>query len=378
MEGRAEEGTSVQTTEPTVTEEVIEVTETVEDAETTTQDEPKHETVRETVERARKELEKQSKENLGDKDTGIKAKPEAQGVKKPEPVKADESPDDLVPPNRLSAREKEVFNKLPPELKPAFARMVREHEAKFTNTQKEATRILEENRSIWDAVRPYATSLAERNLTIPQAIAGLLASHAKLTNPETSIQKWLEIGADIGIPEEQLAPFMQGVKAQPQSNSELVELRKQISTLESRLKQQDDLQMQASIAPIIAEGQAVANEMDSQGKYLYPELHDPELVQTRVKPLVSALVEALPTLSYGEALKRAIHTIRGDGSGNFNRLNQTRLPTQQATNTRAQAAAVSVRGRVAPAVGGLSMPDKVPDSPRKTVELAMQMLRRGV
>lgn len=376
MQGRGENIQGVEAPQPVVTEEVIEVTETVE--ETPQNDaEPKEETARETTERAFRELEKQTKENAGDKDQA-QTKPQAPEPKKSEPVALDE---DSMPPNRLSVKEKEVFNRLPAELKPAFARMVREHEAKFTKTQQEAARIVEENRGIWEAVRPYATHFAERNLTTSQAIAGLLAAHEKLTNPQTALQKWIEIGADIGISEEQLRPFLQGNSAAsvaPQRNPDVENLRQQIQTLESRLKQQDEQTFAASIAPIVAEGQAVANEMDSQGKYLYPELHDPEVVQSRVKPLVSALTEALPNLSYGDALKRAIHIMRGDSNGNFPRLNQTRLPAPNQTNTRAQQASVSVRGRASPPLNGShTKPEIVPDSVRDTVKLALEQLRRG-
>lgn len=382
-----EEVQGVQET-PRVETEVIEVTETVEDAPAESSNEEKTpESPRETAEKAYRELERQVKSDLGNKNENLEAEQttKAPGAKKPELV---ENAEDYEPPARLSIREKETFNRLPKELKPAVARLFRDHEARFTKTQQEASRLVEENRSIWDAVRPYASSIASRNMTVPQALSGLLESHKALTNPETALNAWATIGAQIGIKPEKLGKFLSEIQpelphlsgaSQPQQrNPEYEELRQKYEALESRLKKQDDEAFQSSVAPIIAEGQAVAKETDSSGRYLYPELHDPETFSTRVKPLVSAYAEIFPNLTYGQLLKKAVHEIRGGSKdeGNFGALNQTRFTAQ--TNNRAQAASASVRGRSAPSSVGQTLPDKIPDGARDTVALAMEMLRRGV
>lgn len=409
MPPRGENLSGVQEEERSPLEEVIE-----DEAEETTAEpdsgdsgatEEGEESIRDTVERAFKE-EKTKLEKDGNKDPEeSESEPIKNKAQKPDslvpppslqpPVQPPEPPEDVAPPNRLNAADKEVFNKMPKRLRAAAARMFKEHEARRVQGDQALSKLVTENRGIMEAVQPYVAEWGARNLTVPQALAGLAAAHKKLTTPETAKPTWIALGADLGIPQETLQQIQQligadgggarGVSAPSagfdiENHPTVKALRQEVNLIQGKFREQEDSELNRQVAPVIAEGQAVKNEKDASGRYLYPELHDDEVVLQRVKPLVSALLETLPGLSYGDALKRACLTIRGGASnlGNFQQLTQARLPTQQqSTHERAQSAAVSVRGRVAPSGGGFTIPDKIPDSPRKTVELALAQLKRG-
>ena len=123
--------------------------------------------------------------------------------------------------------------------------------------------------------------------------------------------------------------------------------------------------------------EAVRNEVDAKGEYIYKELHDPSFL-SQVKPLVSALVKTVPGITYSDALKRAYHTLI-DQNGNFNQQNQARL---QANNnnvsTRAASAGVSVRGksRATPLSSQEEFPEEALGSARDTVRWALKQIER--
>lgn len=371
--------------------EVVETTEVIEDVPEKTEEPVKNETARETVERIHKELEQKNTGNKDETANGGEKAPASNDPKKPAPLEQTplDSPEDYIAPARLSLREKEVFNRLPKQLKPAVARLFKDFQAQRTREQQEHSKLTEETRDIVNSIRPVWEEAANRNMTQAQFISGLAAAHKRLSHddPNVRTKKWLEIGADIELPKavlQQVQKLLQGgtgnsaAASGNSDNSEILALRGELHELKSKLSKQEQDSLQASVAPVVAEGNAVRNEVDSSGRYLYPELHDPETFNRRVKPLVSAYAEIFPDLTYGELLKKACREIRGDpkGPGNFGGLNQTRLPN--GNNNRAQAAAVSVRGRSAPSTNSSSIPENIPDSVRETVLLASENLRRGI
>jgi hypothetical protein len=358
------------------------------------------ESVEETVKRALEETKNDAEEpgqdaNAGNKnkavnkgETAKKSSKNALGPNAPA-LKADNQEGWSVP-SRLSDEEKKIFNAMPQELKPAVARMFKQHEALMTKTQMEAKRLIDENQQFTEVVKKWTPQFRGRNLNPVEAFEGLAKAHAKLTdpNPTTRKTKWLEIGASIGIEPEILTslkeetglPDTAGISAAPEVRA----LQDKIASLESTLSGFLNKQQESEIAPVVEEGRAIANEVDNFGQYLYPELRDATILNTRVRPLVSAMAQAIPDLSYGDALRRAVAIIRGE-SGN---LNQSVISTARPTtatafraNTqqnRAPAATASVRGRSVGGPGGTITPAKIPNDVHDTVRLALNNLRKGV
>lgn len=348
-------------------------------------DEPKDESVRDTVTRA---LEEERKKLAGN-DGSAQTTPNAQAQEKPakvdaakpqKPVKADRQGDNR-PPQRLSASEKELFNALPPQLKPAVARMFAEHERTFTAAMTQARQFEANARGVVEAVQPFATKWAERGFTVPSAIAALAAANERLTNDQTKREAYLALGRDIGIDFDEVASIARGEAPAAQagagisSHPEFVALKSELAALRSEREQSVSQQVQQSAQGIAAELAAVRDEQDQFGHYRYPEMHEEGFFE-RAKPLVSGLRATIPGLSYADALKRAYSALTGNPAGNSQQP-QTRLPARQEPQQRALNAAVSVRGRTMPQTTGTLMPDKIPDSVRETTRMALEQLRRG-
>lgn len=343
---------------------------------------PKDESVRETVARA---LEEERKKLAGDEGP---AKPEAQqkpskdGAPKHATAKPakDAVAFDGKPPQRLSAAQKEAFNALPPQLKAGVASMFAEHERTFTAAMQEARRAEAESRGIIEAVNPFATSWAERGFTVPAAVAALAAANEKLLNEKTRESTFLNLGNDLQVDWERMAALARGEEkpaASVASHPEITALREELNALKSEREQVRSKQLNESVQGIVSEMAAVRDEQDQFGRYLYPEMHEEGFFE-RAKPLVSALRATIPGLSYGEALKRAYSSITGRPAGNSAQQSPARFPSQEnQQQTRALSAAVSVRGRTAPQVTGMAMPDRIPDSVRETTRMALEQLRRG-
>jgi hypothetical protein len=339
------------------------------------------ETARETVERVLRE----SKEQDAGAEAETEDEPQAQEQPDVEPAAEPKLSKDYEPPARFNAHEKESFNKAPKKVKEAIHRMVSDHERRFMQVKGEVTAAQAEARHIVEAVRPYLLAhpeLTEQGYTESKIVSGLIASHQKLTNPETAVEKWLDIGAQIGIGQETLLALREQSGASnpaPAANPEFQALQTQVNTLTSEREQWQQQQNAAAVNSITAELSVVRDEMDPvTGQYLRPELHQDAFID-QAKPLVSALIGSVPGMSYGDALKSAYQTLTGRSvNGNANQAPQPRHPNNQ-TPSRANTAAVSVRGRSAPMTQGqdVELPQEALGSARESVAWALQQLRRG-
>lgn len=290
-------------------------------------------------------------------------------------------------PNRLRAEEKEAFHAMPEPLKRAVHSMFKAHEAEFTQAMQRAVARERESQHVTEAVRPYLLAhpeLTEAGFTESRLVGALVAAHQRLTDPKTQRQALAELAQQQGLDSNIVQAILggqQGAAADISSHPEIAALRDRVARAESYQQQVQQQQFNGAVSGIVSEMEAVRNEMDASGRYLYPELHDAAFLEG-CKPLVSALVRALPGISYGDAFKRAYFTLKGQ-FGNSPQGIQTRLPATNNQQERAQQAAVSVRGRSAPSNGNTSSwVDEIPvedlGDPRRTTMLALENLRRGV
>jgi hypothetical protein len=354
---------------------------------------PAKETARQTVERIFRE----SKAEDGSKDAEAEPEKEAEPSKEAKTVTAKKATKTaasktesftIPAPSRLTVDQKEAFYQLPDNLKRATHRMFQDWEAQYTKSMQETVKAGREAQHVVEAVRPYLLAhpeLAERGFTESKLAASLIAAHQKLTDPKTARETWLELGAtpQIGVPKEVLESLQEQLLT-PGSGAgdiskhpQFVALQEKLNAITSKIDSAEKTQFNATVSSTVAEMEAVREEKDASGKFLYPELHDNAFLE-RVKPLVSALVATIPDLGYGEALKRAYHTVKGNG--NSTQVNQARFPANNEQLARAQQAAVSVRGRSAPiSAGGVvtDIPKEALGSARDSVRWALNQLRRG-
>ena len=358
-------------------------------SESNTTTEPKDESPRETVSRVLREAQEKDSGGEGSEPqeaetpAGAKLVKPSQSNLKPKGQQKPES-FQIPPPARLKAAEKEVFNSMPDPLKRAAHAMFKNQEATFTRAMQQVQAEAKEVTHMREAVRPYLLShpeLAEQGFTESRFISALVSAHQKLTNPKTAKEAWLELAPQVGIDADTIKQLREGVGT-PQTDitahPQFVALQQKLNSIESKQQSVESEKHNAAVSRVLSEMEATRDEKDSAGRYLYPELHE-EAFLDAAKPLVSALVRAIPNLSYGEALKRAYFTLKGQ-SGNSNQVNQARFSNQNTNNlARAQQAAVSVRGRSAPSVPGNlnTIPPEALRTPKETVAWALQQLRRG-
>lgn len=382
MSAGREELPSVPETEPVVTNEApIEIESGDDVGEPDVQPEleegPKDESPRDTAKRVAEAIKK-------DKDPGR----EGQKQQEAKPLKQEA---DIEPPQRLSAVEKQVFSKLPNELKPAVARMIRDHEATFTRTMQAVQAERQEVAGIREAIRPYYVShpeLAEAGYTESGFVSALVGVHAKLMDPKTKEKALLDIVRQNGYSASQLAELESGghitkensgaSQADISSHPQFLALQEQLQSVLEWKGAHEQHQVSQASQRIVQEIEAVRNEKDALGNYRYPRMHDADFFD-RAKPLVSELVRVTPGLPYGDAFRRVYVALEGQPIGDSPQPTQARFP---ATNTQtaqraAQAAGVSVRGRAAPPSNGMLTLDKIPDSARETAALVLQQLRAG-
>jgi hypothetical protein len=301
---------------------------------------------------------------------------------------AGQAPGFQIPaPNRLRAEEKEAFHAMPEPLKRAVHGMFRAHEAEFTQAMQRTVARERESQHVVEAVRPYLLAhpeLSEQGFTESRLVGALVAAHQRLTDPKTQRQALAELAQQQGLGDNIVQAIIgsgQGGAPDISTHPEIAALRERVARAESYQQQVQQQQFNGAVSGIVSEMEQVRNEMDATGRYLYPELHDADFLEG-CKPLVSALVRALPGISYGEAFKRAYHTLKGQYGNSLQGI-QTRLPANNQQTERAQQAAVSVRGRSAPMNGGTSTwIDEIPiedlGDARRTTQLALENLRRGV
>lgn len=346
-----------------------------------TSDEPEtaHETVQREYERLKAEAEAEDPgDQGGDEAPGEvlveKAGKRGRGRPKKEAA-APAEPFKIPPPNRLTVEQKEIFHQLPDNLKRAAHQMFRDHDAHYTQVVQRATAAEREARGVVEAVRPYLLShpeLQEQGYTESRIVSSLIAAHQKLTDPKTARQAYADLGEQIGLDPE-IIEAIKGQQHQRQQAPQIATLPTEAQEAINWARQQKEAQSQRAVAGMLAELQAVQNEMTPDGRYVFPKLHDPVFIQ-QWKPLVSDLARTLP---YQEAAKRAYWALEGY-PGNSSPVNQARFPAQNTQLERAQQAAVSVRGKSAPsAAGSYDIPDEALGSPLDSARWAYNQLTRG-
>lgn len=255
------------------------------------------------------------------------------------------------PPARFGVNDKEWFNKQPPEVQRNVADAFRNIEAHATKVFQDLQREKEEVSQIRQITRQYAPNWHARGITEVQAIAEFAALDAKLIeNPLATVDGILE---RIGITPEQVFEYRRsgGRATQPHPPAQPTANPQQNYLTEDRFIQkmtewQQMQQRQQATQAGQAEVNRLANTVGQDGRYVYPELHDPAQVE-RVKPLVDAIWKIHPNLSAADVTKEAISYLRQrDGSqvGNPSP-SQPRLSRDQNEIAKVRSAAVSVRPR---------------------------------
>lgn len=275
-------------------------------------------------------------------------------------VEKDDDTAPTEPPHELSAEEKEIYSKIrSKKLRNGIDKIVSNHRAAFTQTQQRlraaenaAVQREQQAKHILETVRPYYTQhpeLANAQITEAGLVSKLIASHQELThdNPAIRQSKWLKIGQSIGLVDQNGNITINKSESSSPQNID-IENHPKFRALQDQLNHvksftdgfQSQMQNDRSTA-IATEIQSVIDEKSATGQYLWPEMHDANY-REQAKPLVLALKGASPNLTWGNAYKQAILSMR-NLNGNSPQVNHTGLPKINNSHTAAPAA-ITVRG----------------------------------
>jgi hypothetical protein len=343
------------------------------------------ETARETVERQYEILkEKNSRNEDAQKEPATKRGKAKSGVGEQQPLFNEPIP----APAMLKAVHKEAFNKLPPDLQRPISDLITNYQGAMTRATTEARRAQKDAEHIIETVRPYLLShpeLQAEGFTEAKIVSGLLAAHQRLTNPETAIQAYAELGMQIGLDEDKVSEILglkgggAGSGVDISKHPDFIALQNKLNSVTSYLDGTRQQQVQSVASRAVASMEEARNQTDASGRYLYPELHDVDFLE-RTKSLVPALAKNFPELDDGALLVKARNILVGQDNGSLAQVNQPRLPQQSQPRVSPSAANVSVRGKSAPIVSGQSdddIPEEALASPAASAAWALKQLRRG-
>lgn len=367
-----------------VEDQEIETNEEITETDQPTESEPVRETAAETAKRIHDELSSRGTDQDPEKGTESPEKADPRQLNK----KQEEFDPELSPPARLNAKEKEVFNNLPKGLKRAYHRAIRDTEATFTKAQMELVPKLREYQTIDEVVSPFLSEWASQGVSKSQAIAQLVGTHAALKDPNQKVGKFKWLMQNCGIrPEDLLEDGAQHTGATLENDpryqallQEVTSLRNQVYPILNNYTQAQEAAEAQAVNGALAEMQAVRDERDAAGRYLYPHLHDADFLNNKARPLVSVLVETTPGLGYGEALRRA-HDILVNGRPRDLAQGNQAKPLQRTFNTQSRTItpSPSVRGRSATASAGLvsDIPYVKGESAQETARRIFERMNRG-
>lgn len=288
---------------------------------------------------------------------------------------------ELLPPDQLKLEHKELFNKLPENLRRETNRLIKGMQAEMTRAQQESAKTVKDWSGLEEAVRPFAQEFGRMGLTVPQGVVTLLSAHSALTNPKTSLQAYIALGKDLGHDTSSLESQSEeagniSLSQNPEFRAmqeENKRLREMVEPLHNGVKQSQEQRDNAIVESITTELQSVINKMDGSGRYANPKLHEPEFLEAW-KQLTAAIARTDKSVkSWAEAGQVAHDRMLGKSSSNGSVQPSSR-------NNRSVSAAISTRGRnVAPVVMAQEEAD-VPmnETPEQSARAALAELRRGL
>jgi hypothetical protein len=280
------------------------------------------------------------------------------GVKKGRGEEGEQPGGNLEAPVGWDVKDKEEFAKLPEAAKRQSLAFWGRMNKVFTQGTQELSRYKQKYGELEEVETFYKPHLDSLGLNFGQTTKELLATHVKLmTDTDAELLRVIQRS---GRSLESLYNFREGkggaqqFQAQPPASPQNAHLTPDVVSSIVRQELQGYQYQQASNSEA-EELEALRNERDQDGRYLYPELWDSENMAQNywntgtiegLKPLYESFRKTQPGISAGEATRRALTALRlmkGEVPSSPSPQAQ-RLPN---TNdiAKARAASVSIRSR---------------------------------
>jgi hypothetical protein len=238
------------------------------------------------------------------------AEPEPQQAKQPQekPKRVEEIP----APEGFSAEEKEAFYKAPKKVRQAIKRREDERDSYFTRRTQEIAQKEHLVSDVMQVTNKYLSKWGRAGLTPASAITALASFQDRLTDPDVGTRKqaFAELFVNSALTAQDFMDILE------QSGSDVSKFKPQQQPQQTPLTNQDiqrqnyiDSMMQSDwnnkVQSALNQIEAVRNERDAQGRFVWPKLHDQNFLDSQVKPLAQTLLAQQPNLNWGDAVKRA-------------------------------------------------------------------------
>ena len=316
--------------------------------------------------------------------TKLNSKPDSKKSSEPEPNFDRE----LEPPERLTPEEKAIFKRSSPAMKRVLHRVVKSlesgHSKALSADRAELSQKTQKYRDLDAILDPYRPELIARGHNEVSAISELLKIHKGLSDPQTRFKTYEDLGRQIGYTGNVGNTSTDGatdISTHPhvkQLEEKINQLQKAVEPIHNNFRQAHESQAQQVNEGLRRNYVAVAEELDNQGRLLYPKLSQESSYFDKVRPLVVALMQSDPDLMFQEALKEAYN--RTEKRNGYLHQNQAR-PSPRTNNNNRTTPPLSVRGKTT-SVSDLSSYDDEEINPNETPEqsarIAIERLQRGV
>lgn len=224
--------------------------------------------------------------------------------------------EEIPAPESFSAEAKEAFYKFPKAIRKEVKKRYDDMHADYTRKTQEVAQVYNQAKPVIEIVNKYLPRWGKVGLTPESALSAILATNDQLVDPDPKVRKqaYSELfvnsgltGQDfIDILEQAGSPLVDKFKGQSTQQAPLTEQEKyRQNWIDSQIQQQYQQQVNTAVSEI----QAVRDERDAQGRYLWPRMHDQNVLEGQIKPLASNLIQQQSQygqyLSWGDAVKRA-------------------------------------------------------------------------
>lgn len=336
------------------------------------------ESVLETAEKALKAIKDKGARRKGKKaeqaeeeETFLEAKPEEGDQQSDKDTEKKPIDEELLPPEGLLSSEKEEFLKMKYGPRRAFNRMWKRGVSEIQERFRQISAKEREHQGIYDAVYPYRDSIPEGH-TVPSMLGALMKVHHNIAQADEN-KAFSEV---VGIAErrfgtERLKGLLQGYLSGEQNFSKNIEQPFRQSSdpaLLERLDRIERFHSEQAAAPIAREFEAVANERDRFGNFVYPELQNPDFVSWLNDKVVQVKLEN-PSLSWGDSMREAWSRATGRQVPVSAKPTTTSHQANSGNTSRALSAAATTRGRTTSEVVD---DDELPEWATKSVEATAQ------
>lgn len=296
------------------------------------------ESIEETIAKSIKEI-KEAKGETDEPQEVAEEKPEVEARPEPQVKQKRQREDNFQPPSDWTAEAKEEFKKLPKIAQKEVVRIAQSFEKhrkqqinEFSEKERSLTSKEKELDSIRTTVARFLPVWGRQGLTAEAALSEICTFYADLLNdPDAALEDVArKVGRKIQI---------EGKKVQREADPLLQETLNRVQNVEkfvNSAKQTQQSYQNQQLAQSIDNAFVDLRDLENgAGKYMYPDLHDPEFVKREIEPLVLGLARANPNLSWDENIKRSYIAAGGrvipKASSMTTRLNGNKVAAQRAT-----------------------------------------------